>query len=620
MDIENEKIREAAYWRERYNILNATNAQLTQQTYDEAERAFELAKRDIQRDIDAWLNRFADNNGVSLVEARKLLNSNELKELKWDVAEYIKRGRENAISGKWAKELENASARLHISRLEALKLRTQNHLETAFAAENKTVENLVKNVYKSDYYHTCFELQKGFGVGFDISGIDERQLDMIIKKPWTVDRRTFSDRIWERKDKMVSALHQEMIRNCIYGRSRKEMTAALEQFVKKDIKNAEYCAARVIKTETAYFTSQSQRQALSDLDCEMYEVYLPLSPKSCEICREMNGKHFKLSEYVVGSTAPPFHPNCENGSVIPYYEDGFFDNIKSGEKIPEDITYPEWERKFVKDNGLTNEGESGIISTIEFQSATTIQEAEEFARNSLGIPKVSYKGVDVTTANEWNKGLTDAFNRFPELKKNFGFVGECHERNAQLKPEVVKFYTDWYKSHFPDEKIESLQPLIDKKVKEQMKRLSVSRNTMAQSFRGSKDRYNSFIGVTVNRDFGKDSKSFLDAVAEDVKSKFHPEHCDTIRSILDHEIGHQLDDLLDLRNNVDVQKLFNDRTNQQITDDLSKYAWDNTNSNKYSEFIAEAWAEYCNSPEPRSVAKQVGEIIESEYKKKFSNT
>lgn len=361
MDIEYEKKREAAYWRERYNILNAANARLTRQTCDDVERAFELAQRDIQRDIDAWLNRFADNNGVTLVEARRLLNSDELKELKWDVAEYIKRGKENAISGKWAKELENASARLHISRLEALKIRTQNHLETAFAAENNAVENLVKNVYKSNYYHTAFELQKGFGVGFDISGIDERQLDMLIKKPWTVDRRTFSDRIWERKDKMVSALHQEMIRNCIYGRSRKDMTKAMMQFVGKDIKNAEYCAARVIKTETAYFTSQSQRQALSDLDCEMYEVYLPLSPKSCEICREMNGKHFKMSEYEPGMTAPPFHPNCENGSVIPYYEDGFFDNIKGGEKVSEDLTFDEWEEKFVKDNGLTNEGESGMI-------------------------------------------------------------------------------------------------------------------------------------------------------------------------------------------------------------------------------------------------------------------
>lgn len=181
---------------------------------------------------------------------------------------------------------------------------------------------------------------------------------MLAKKPWTVDRRTFSDRIWERKDKMVSALHQEMIRNCIYGRSRKEMTAALEQFVRKDIKNAEFCAARVIKTETAFFTSQSQRQALSDLDCEMYEVYLPLSSNSCEVCREMNGKRFKLSEYVVGSTAPPFHPNCENGSIIPYYEDDFY---AKGKPLPDGMTFEEWEKKFVKDNGLTNVDESGTI-------------------------------------------------------------------------------------------------------------------------------------------------------------------------------------------------------------------------------------------------------------------
>lgn len=377
MDIENEKIREAAYWRERYNILNAVNAQLTRQTYDEVERAFELAQRDIQRDIDAWLNRFAANNGVTLVEARKLLNSNELKEFKWDVAEYIKRGRENAINGKWAKELENASARLHISRLEALKIRTQNHLETAFAAENKAVENLVKNVYRSDYYHTCFELQKGFGVGFDIAGIDERKLDAVVKKPWTVDRRTFSDRIWERKDKMVSALHQEMMRNCVYGRSRKEMTAALEQFVRKDIKNAEFCAARVIKTETAFFTSQSQLRALSELDCEMYEVYLPIGAKSCDICREMNGMHFKLSEYAAGSTAPPFHPNCENGSIIPYYENDFYGK---GEPLPDGMSFEEWEKKFVKDSGLTSNENSGIMKeNLILTREQTINKAKQLA-------------------------------------------------------------------------------------------------------------------------------------------------------------------------------------------------------------------------------------------------
>ena len=63
-----------------------------------------------------------------------------------------------------------------------------------------------------------------------------------------------------------------------------------------------------------------------------------------------------------------------------------------------------------------------------FVPAKTIKEANAYAMDVLGIPRASYKGCDVETANEWNRGLKDSFDRFPELKKNFGFVGEAHER------------------------------------------------------------------------------------------------------------------------------------------------------------------------------------------------
>ena len=365
MDIELEKKREAAYWRERFNIINDANSKMSQQTYNEVAHAFDLAQKDIQRDIDTWMNRFASNNGITLADAKKLLNSQELKEFKWDVWEYIKHGKQNAISGKWAKELENASAKYHISRLEALKMRIQNHFETAFAIENKAVDKLVKDVYKTGYYRTAFEFQKGSGIGFDVIGLDEKRLDTIAHKPWTTDRRTFSDRIWERKDQMVNNFHQNMIRNCAAGRSRKEMVKDLEQFVNKNVKNAKYCAARVVRTETASFSSRSQYESLLNLGCERYEISLTLTAASCPICQEMNGKSFKTSEYEVGATAPPFHPNCDNGTLIPIYDDDFFkdDPPEGAEEIPDNISYEEWEKKFVKDNdkGLTNSRGSDIM-------------------------------------------------------------------------------------------------------------------------------------------------------------------------------------------------------------------------------------------------------------------
>ena len=186
-----------------------------------------------------------------------------------------------------------------------------------------------------------------------------------------------------------------------------------------------------------------------------------------------------------------------------------------------------------------------------------------------------------------------------------------------MKPVVEQRITALFTSQFPNIPLSQLQPSINKEVNRTMRKMSVSSRTMAQSFSTTIPEYMQFSGITVNQNFGKDSSRFIDDLRRNVNIKFHPEYCDTIRSVLDHEVGHQLDDLLSISNNREVQALYNSRQTAQITADLSSYAWNNNNSNRYSEFIAEAWAEYCNSPQPRAIAKRVGEIIEDTYKTMF---
>lgn len=55
-----------------------------------------------------------------------------------------KKGRENAFSGEWVKELENASAKAHISRLEALELQCRQQAETAFGNLNDEVSKHIR--------------------------------------------------------------------------------------------------------------------------------------------------------------------------------------------------------------------------------------------------------------------------------------------------------------------------------------------------------------------------------------------------------------------------------------------------------------------------------------------
>lgn len=121
--------RNADYWAQR--MKNMEDA-LLDQSYSYVENLdaqFRAAEAEIERQMSAWYRRFAVNNDITLADAKRLLNSDELAEFRWTVEDYIKHGEENALTGAWMKELENASARVHISRLDALKIQLQQQAE-----------------------------------------------------------------------------------------------------------------------------------------------------------------------------------------------------------------------------------------------------------------------------------------------------------------------------------------------------------------------------------------------------------------------------------------------------------------------------------------------------------
>ena len=153
-----------------------------------------------------------------MAEARKMLSGSELKEFKWDVRDYIRYGKENALTGGWMKELENASAKFHISRLEALKIETQHSLEMMFGNQLDSIDRAMRDIYSASYYHSAYELQNGFGIGWDIAGIDQAHIEKIISKPWAADGKNFSERIWNNKQKLISEVHKELTQNVMLGR------------------------------------------------------------------------------------------------------------------------------------------------------------------------------------------------------------------------------------------------------------------------------------------------------------------------------------------------------------------------------------------------------------------
>lgn len=108
-------------------------------------------------------------------------------------------------------------------------------------------------------------------------------------------------------------------------------------------------AGRVVMTESTYFSSAAQKDCFNELGVEKYRIIGTLDTKTCNICGDMDGKVFKMSDYRTGSTAPPFHPWCRC-CTAPYFDDmdgvgeRYARDAKTGEryKLPKDTTYNEW--------------------------------------------------------------------------------------------------------------------------------------------------------------------------------------------------------------------------------------------------------------------------------------
>lgn len=344
-------MKNSEYWKLRFEQLEQAQNGQGAAAFAEIEKQYKEAQKQIEGQIARWYQRFADNNGITLAQARQYLKGAALKEFQWDVQDYIKYGQDNALMGGWMKELENASAKFHISKLEALKIQTQQSLEVMFSKQMGTVTGAMGDIFESGYYHTAYELQKGFNIGWDIAGLDQSQIEKVLSKPWAVDGKNFSERIWTNKEKLISELHGELTQNIMLGADPQK---AIDSLAKK-MNTSKQNAGRLIMTEEAYFSSAAQRDCFNELDVEQYEIVATLDSHTSDICRSLDGKHFPMKDFQAGVTAPPFHVYCRS-TTVPYFDEDFGDigeraarDEETGKTyyIPDDMNYEDWKQTFV---------------------------------------------------------------------------------------------------------------------------------------------------------------------------------------------------------------------------------------------------------------------------------
>lgn len=445
--------RNSEYWQKRSEELALSQEKKAQDFYRKISEKYDKASRSVQKNIEAWLNRYATNEGISLQEAKRELTKKELKEFRMDVNDYIEKGRTLNYSDEFADELERASVKAHVERLEALQLQMKQQAEELMATEESGLEELLSETYQDGYYHTAYNVQHGLGYGKPFAQLDTALINAVLYEPWAPDGSNFSERIWGKHlPQLVNYLQTDFAQGIIRGDDPKKMiNQVAERF---DV--GKRTAGRLIMTESAYFASKANGDCMNELGVEEYEILATLDNKTSEICRAMDGLHFPMDEYEVGVTAPPFHMWCRT-TTMPYFNDEFtmWENRAARDEkddyylIPAEYRYEDWKRIFV-DKEKTP-GEAGLVQLdLQFFSESKTQKEEtvllyediginewksSFAKMNAGTSKSETVTVDGVTYKVDNKHVVENKGKYEiEFAKRFS---KDYGLNIAMLPQVM---------------------------------------------------------------------------------------------------------------------------------------------------------------------------------------
>lgn len=338
------------YWQKRFEAMNENNLQMGDEFYKRVEDLYREAIDEIEKDLAKWYARLKANNEVNLREAKRMLKNDELEEFKWTLEQYIKAAKENRISADWSKQLENASAKFHITRLQALEMQIRQHLEYLYGNYLEGMYETMQETYQNSFYNTAYELQIGTKAGFEVNQIDTKTLEKVLANPWAADDINFSERIHKDKTKLVNNLQTELVQSIIRGTPQDKIVKSFANRMNISLHNA----GRLIATESAYFATLGEKDSMTNLGVQQYEILATLDSKTSDICRHMDGKIFDMKDFKVGITAPPLHVWCRS-CTIPHIGEKLLGSKRAARDgddgktyyVDGNMKYNDWKKVFV---------------------------------------------------------------------------------------------------------------------------------------------------------------------------------------------------------------------------------------------------------------------------------
>lgn len=549
------------YWRDRELEWKKKRLKDEKQYADEIQEIYANMMDSVEKEIESFFTRYTNKENITMAEAKKRVSNIDIKAYQRKAKKYVK---EKNFSDEANEQMRLYNLAMKVNRLELLKA----NIGLELVAGHDELKSYTGDKLEGAYLE---EIKRNASILGD-TVIDNAKMAKTVADS-SFKNATFSERIWVNQDQLKNSLSSVLSNALIQGKNPREFIPQIRK--KFDVSRCN--AERLLRTEIARVQTQAQAESYEANGIDEYE-YIACSLKDvCPLCKEMDGKTFKLKDMEIGENAPPMHPNC-HCATAPHSDrkeyEKWLNGLANGDHS---LRFDEWKER------QSDKSKSFLMSKVK-SKLTEASNDKRYAdlstewKNDFNIEiDESVKELNYSSVSRALKSLRNMLNQYPEINKY-------------------------------------------------VKRIATSDNG-AMVFRPSKN------DISLNPEYFKDSDAYSKLIKEQVRKGYWIKGT-TIESDMVHEAAHVLEFVilnrninykntlqkenawnncnesekivLEAFNNLRAKDIIKGKRLSRLIDNISRYA-----SESYSETMAEAFSDcFINGNSAHEISKEIKRLVD----------
>lgn len=336
------------YWAQRAEERELAWHEKSQHTVEmELSKAYRDALGKIQTEIAALYGRYAKDNKLTVIDAKKLLQGSEYRIWRMSLKQYIAMIKKTGDVG-LLRELNTLAMRSRISRLDKLYSDTLMVLDALGRDTIGQMDHFLTDAYKDNYYHGLYDIGQKWNIVQPVAKVDSTEVEQVLRTPWS--GKNYSERVWKNTSKLGDLLQDEMVTAIHRGESVQKISRLVMQRMDVGKNNA----TRLVRTELNYVQNKAAIDSIAESGMKYYTFIATLDRRTSQICRAHDRRVYPVQEAQPGTNMPPLHPNCRStisGSLSDNTDGSGIRIAKNGSNksihVPANMTYDDWQAIYV---------------------------------------------------------------------------------------------------------------------------------------------------------------------------------------------------------------------------------------------------------------------------------